>query len=63
MFAVVYGKQIEAPLSHFYDPLSSCEDSGDGAADRRGRANSEAAAGTSGRDFGRLILRKASLNS
>jgi hypothetical protein len=52
MFAVVYRKQIEAPLSHFYDPLSSCEDSGDGAADRRGRANSEAAAGTSGRDFG-----------
>jgi hypothetical protein len=62
MFAVVYRKLIEAPLSHLYDPLPSCEDSGDGAADRRVRSNSEAAAGTSRRDFGRLILRKASLN-
>jgi hypothetical protein len=57
-------KLIEVPSSHFYDLLASFGDaSGDGAADRLVRSNSEAAAGISGRDFDRLILRKAYLNS
>jgi hypothetical protein len=57
-------KLIRVPSSHFHDLLTSFGDaSGDGAADRRVRSNSEAAAGISGRDSDRLILRKAYLNS
>ena len=57
-------KMIRVPSSHFHDLLTLFGDaSGDGAADRRVRSNSEAAAGISGRDFDRLILRKAYLNS
>ena len=57
-------KLMGVPSSHFHDLLASFGDaSGDGAADRRVRSNSEAAAGISGRDSDRLILRKAYLNS
>jgi hypothetical protein len=57
-------KLIGVPSSHFHDLLASFGDaSGDGAADRRVRSNSEAAAGISGRHFDRLILRKEYLNS